>query len=139
MRRRLLNLLTAGSLLMCVAVCALWVRSYVVGDTFWWMTFAGHGPWAEWHMNTVHSGRGGIGLRRWTQSAQVDLAAARSRIEKSIGSRRPPLHRTDTPTYPATMFGRADDAVLGFMFKRYALRPSPGLVQDDTYVVLPLW
>ena len=27
MKRRLLNLLTAGSLLLCVAVCALWVRS----------------------------------------------------------------------------------------------------------------
>jgi hypothetical protein len=28
MKRRLLNLLTAGSLLLCVAVCVLWVRSY---------------------------------------------------------------------------------------------------------------
>jgi hypothetical protein len=31
-RRRLFNLLTALSLLVCVAVCALWVRSYIVGD-----------------------------------------------------------------------------------------------------------
>ena len=28
MNRRLLNLLTALSLLLCVAVCVLWVRSY---------------------------------------------------------------------------------------------------------------
>jgi hypothetical protein len=32
MKRRLLNLLTAGSLLLCVAVCVLWVRSYWVSE-----------------------------------------------------------------------------------------------------------
>jgi hypothetical protein len=32
MKCRLLNLLTALSLLLCVAVCALWVRSYFVQD-----------------------------------------------------------------------------------------------------------
>jgi hypothetical protein len=31
MRRRLLNLLTAGSLLLCVAVCVLWARAPQVG------------------------------------------------------------------------------------------------------------
>ena len=31
-RRRLLNLLTALSLLLCVAVCVLWVRSYWESD-----------------------------------------------------------------------------------------------------------
>ena len=36
MRRRLLNLLTALSLLLCVAVVALWVRSYWVADTLSW-------------------------------------------------------------------------------------------------------
>src|SRR5688572_3907797 len=34
MKRRLLNLLTALSLLLCVAVVALWVRSYWVKDQF---------------------------------------------------------------------------------------------------------
>src|SRR5437870_231846 len=32
MKRRLLNLLTALSLLLCVAAVALWVRSYAVSD-----------------------------------------------------------------------------------------------------------
>jgi hypothetical protein len=40
MTRRLLNLLTALSLLLCVAVCVLWVRSYWVTD-LWWFTRAG--------------------------------------------------------------------------------------------------
>ena len=40
MRRRLLNLLTALSLLVCVAVVVLWVRSYVVSDwvSRYWVT-----------------------------------------------------------------------------------------------------
>jgi hypothetical protein len=33
MRRRLLNLLTVLSLLACLAVVTLWVRSYRVADT----------------------------------------------------------------------------------------------------------
>ena len=32
MKRRLLNVLTALSLLLCVAVAAVWVRSYFIGD-----------------------------------------------------------------------------------------------------------
>jgi hypothetical protein len=36
MKRRLLNLLTAGSLLLFVAACVLWVRSYWVCDDFSW-------------------------------------------------------------------------------------------------------
>src|SRR3954454_23861034 len=39
-RRRLLNLLTMLSLLLCVAVCVLWVRSQWVTD-HWWSTRPG--------------------------------------------------------------------------------------------------
>jgi hypothetical protein len=38
-RRRLLNLLTALSLLLCLAVCVLWVRSYFIEDNIF------HGTW----------------------------------------------------------------------------------------------
>ena len=41
LRRRLLNLLTGLSLLLCVAACALWVRSYFVGDAWDWGTRTG--------------------------------------------------------------------------------------------------
>ena len=37
MKRRLLNLLTALSLLLCVAVCFLWVRSYWVSEGVAWL------------------------------------------------------------------------------------------------------
>ena len=36
MKVRLFNLLTALSLLLCVAVCVLWVRSYVPPDALAW-------------------------------------------------------------------------------------------------------
>src|SRR5688500_7111044 len=37
MRRRLFNLAAALSLLLCVAVCVVWVRSYWFTDQlFWW-------------------------------------------------------------------------------------------------------
>ena len=35
MRRRLFNLLTVLSLVLCVAVVALWVRSYSKAEHFW--------------------------------------------------------------------------------------------------------
>ena len=41
MRRRLLNLLTTLSLLLCVAVAALWVRSYWRHDAWDWGTRTG--------------------------------------------------------------------------------------------------
>ena len=37
MKRRLLNLLSAGSLLLCAAALALWVRSYRAWDSFIWV------------------------------------------------------------------------------------------------------
>jgi hypothetical protein len=55
-RRRLLHLLTALSLLLCVAVCVLWVRSYRVGDSLDWET---------------RDGRAGVGSLRGRISAGV--------------------------------------------------------------------
>ena len=45
MTRRLLNLLTALSLLLCVAVTALCVRSFWVEDRYAFGTFGPHGKW----------------------------------------------------------------------------------------------
>jgi hypothetical protein len=43
MKRRLLNLLTAGSLLVCAAVAVLWVRSYWRSDYAGWQRAAPDG------------------------------------------------------------------------------------------------
>src|SRR4051794_27407050 len=50
MTRRLLNLLTGLSLLLCVAACVLWVRSHRGGAT---LTWAGGG---RWRFVTVYPG-----------------------------------------------------------------------------------
>jgi hypothetical protein len=62
LRRRLLNLLTAGSLLLCAAVVALWVRSCFVGDSWDWATRTGRAG--------VDSCRGSLSMGR------VDVPAA---------------------------------------------------------------
>src|SRR4051794_5023437 len=69
MKRRLLNLLTALSLLMCVAVCVLWARSYLVGDFVAWERVRSEGEAglrtrAEW---SVITGRGGLLVERVTR------------------------------------------------------------------------
>ena len=66
MKRRLLNLLTALSLLLCVAVCVLWVRSYWRYDLAGWDarsvapilgSYRGHVLWAaEWGGEESRSG-----------------------------------------------------------------------------------
>jgi hypothetical protein len=50
MKRRLLNLLTAVSLILCVAACVLWVRSYLRFDD---VVYVGH-----YHVNNFCSYRG---------------------------------------------------------------------------------
>ena len=47
MRRRLLNLLTALSLLLCLAACGLWVRGYWVKDLVGWPRANGHATLAS--------------------------------------------------------------------------------------------
>jgi hypothetical protein len=48
MTRRLLNLLTALSLLLCVAVCVVWVRSYGVWDMVEWFWPTGEVTESGW-------------------------------------------------------------------------------------------
>ena len=61
MKRRLLNLLTALSLLLCVAACVLWVRGYVVNDVLWGdKATAVMPPAIDRRMFTVESGRGSL-------------------------------------------------------------------------------
>jgi hypothetical protein len=75
--RYILNGLAVLSLLLCVATAALWVRSYVVADTYWW-------PGSWW---TVHLG----------SSSGWLFADA----EHAPASRSPPAgYRAQSPRYP---------------------------------------
>jgi hypothetical protein len=56
MKRRLFTILSAISLLLCVAVCVLWVRSYWVADTVMWRRVQ-TGPrsvrFSDWCVRTI--------------------------------------------------------------------------------------
>ena len=61
MTRRLLNLLTAVSLLLCVAVCVLWVRSYLVLDQVGrWSLRHTNNRWIDQSFRGVVSSDGGL-------------------------------------------------------------------------------
>jgi hypothetical protein len=71
MRRRLFSILSALSLLLCVAVVVLWVRSYIMPDAVAW---TGAGRLIEW---SIHSKRGRIGIEGIQTSNSVATAASR--------------------------------------------------------------
>jgi hypothetical protein len=73
MKRRLLNLLTLLSLLLCVAVCVLWVRSYWVFDRVS-ATTVGKRHWG------VYSAAGTLSMRRcwpWPEARPLRWAVSR--------------------------------------------------------------
>ena len=67
LRRRLTNLLTALSLLLCAAVVALWVRSYGPGDT--WTAWERDGPQNFSDTCQLESARGGLTVYRSVSTA----------------------------------------------------------------------
>ena len=73
MRRRLFAILTLLSLLLCAAVCALWVRSYRVADTLAWQHW---GP-----------GRAGLDISRYECSVYCGSVVL---IDERITAYNPP-------------------------------------------------
>ena len=64
MKRRLLNFLTALSLLVCVAAIGLWLRSYVRSDAVWYSRVAEGDAFVDatgWQFETA---RGDVSVRR---------------------------------------------------------------------------
>ena len=64
MNRRLLNALTVLSLLICLATCCFWVRSYWAYDYAGWWPVAPHGLTTNWSF-VVHSKGGRLLLQRY--------------------------------------------------------------------------
>jgi hypothetical protein len=67
-KRRLVTLAAAASLLLCVATVALWVRSYWCEDDVrwyrvWWSETPQGGRWTTYRFVTLISGRGGLGAK----------------------------------------------------------------------------
>jgi hypothetical protein len=89
LRRRLLNLLTAMSLLLCAAACVLWARSYWVSDSVLWIRpVQGPSPGAGREQvfsrySAAASGRGRA-LLSYETLACSDPAAMRSALPASL-------------------------------------------------------
>ena len=64
MKRRLFTILSALSLLLCVAVCVLWVRSHFVADTLMWYRDDEHAQRTESEGTILFSAGGGFSLDR---------------------------------------------------------------------------
>ena len=141
MKRRLLNLLTGLSLLLCVAICLAWVRSYFATDRFFRSTFATRGAWTDWVQDDLQFGRGGVGFNRVVQSETG--ADYRERMEVLL--RRyagpPPFHERGAPAYPNFQITADDEPRLGFKygtFQSSGARPIPWSSRGFQ-VVAPLW
>ena len=98
MRSRLLNLLTALSLLLCVAACVLWLRSY-------WL-------WEQWVVSTPHR-LYAIALR--TGGVSIDAHWVKRPVRERSETHREGPWREQQPliTQPQTALNR-----LGFFYGR---------------------
>ena len=119
MTRRLLNVLTLLSLLLCVAVCALWLRSYRVGD---------------WLLHT-HDVRGGVGhfVTEWAAcSNEGRIQLCRLSCTQGFGTTlyegmREGWQREEVP--PAARYsaaGRAGGVGFAFDFDEYGREVDDG-------------
>ena len=74
MRRRLLNLLTTLSLLLCVAVVALWARSHIESDSFFWRQGETTGDDSYQSQSvTVRTLHGGVQVERFKLVARTGM------------------------------------------------------------------
>src|SRR5438105_8506518 len=85
MRRRLLTLISVGSLLLCVAVCVLWVRSYWASDTLYVIRWEDEDQLTFLTEDVYEVGRGGIGFSRRVESG--DRGGFRTDVESGRKAR----------------------------------------------------
>ena len=118
MRRSLLNLLTALSLLLCVAVCGLWVRSYSVQDVIQYVTAQG------WQIAASSQGRIGCAFERGALADEDVLV-------------NPLAWSTESPSeISASGAGVPTFDTLGFSLARV---PGYSSGHTTTFVTVPHW
>ncbi len=131
MRRKLFTLCSAVSLLLCVAMCVLWVRSNWVSETVEWTS-----PQlreAEWSSRflRVYIARGRLRVelsRMSTISPQLVRWYANSPTEASLKRERKSISR-----------GRAGSELFAFEWKTGPLPMSPEYRWDGFIIGTPLW
>ena len=147
MRRKLFTLLARLSLLLCVAVCVLWVRSYFVADRFFWRGWADDADRSYQRQVVILSGHGGVGVNSIVQSGErwpANRLGYREAIAQYLAkSGSPPFHSSGASKYPAFNVGVGDDPVWGgFKHGSFFNPVSPADPRPRSYgwqVVVPYW
>jgi hypothetical protein len=134
MKRHLLNVLTAVSLLLCVAVVALWVRSGWVADELHWTRADDVGPAHYRWYQYVYSSHGGLLFCRDAEvydraSITTQEAAAPTGTWTWRG-----WQRREAFYYPASPFGRDLKSKTWFYF---AWQTWPATVLRE--MIVPHW
>jgi hypothetical protein len=138
LRRRLLNLVTALSLLLSVLLSAWWVRSYFVADRFFHSWFATRGPWTDWVQDEVQVGRGGVGFGRIVQAETSDDYCPRMEALLLRAGGRPLFHEGRAPAYPDLKV-TGKQPRFGFNYDTFENKPDPARHNRGAQVVVPLW
>ena len=79
--RKLFNLVSTLSLLLCIAAAALWVRGYFAGDILSWAPETLHGQKFEYRTVDVFSTHGGLRITYGYYRRDLPAAEAAARIE----------------------------------------------------------
>src|SRR5436190_23205976 len=133
MARRLLNLLTLLSLLLCVAVAALWVRSYQAHDVLSWRQADNVGGERYSWYRVVASGRGQFAYSCDAEVYQLPSITSRE-AARALGRWQWLGWQRGFVGYPAPGFGGSPNLWWGFHF---AWRGDLSTMVHE--VVVPYW
>jgi hypothetical protein len=144
MIRRLFTVLSALSLLLCVAVVVLWVRSYRVNETVAWYVNEWDGWDGRFRARGASSDSGGVMFFILRREAHLELepdAHLRASFKRGNPDLHRPGYRTDPPAGYPYMGGHYKGwGRFGFGF--YAgdrTPPSWPMSHDDLFLVVPHW
>ena len=135
--------IVALSLLLCVASCALWARSYFVGDSLLYQYPRDINGTTCWDMHHVMLGRGSF-VYNFLFQYDLDLRTAIFYGEDSPHGRRADWsrfqHRRGEPVEPDPNFSRTDDPKWGFKYVHF-VNPQPGLPPHGAgyLLIFPMW
>ena len=137
MKHRLLNLLTAPSLLLCVAVVVLWVRSYFTADQFGrcyrsvdsgWLCDRSYGLFSDGGVVAFADYRLAVavpGYHRWHPETPLVFSPSSGWIDNPS----PVAFRTD-----------GDNPLFGFLYRHQTtLGATPGEEERKHYLGVPYW
>jgi hypothetical protein len=138
MKRRLLNVLTALSALLCAAVVGLWARGQWVCDVLEWRSAAAEGKRLTQWEQTVGTGNGvAVYWGRAVAVSEATEAAAAERRDYILSQKR--TFRDWTP--PSLFWPRVRPGGRRLGRAGYSHGPMPGGVPGgaETMITFPLW